>query len=258
MKVMTFNLRCDFILDFNNRWEKRKHIVYEVFNNYNPDIIGVQEVTKNMLRDLTLDLTDYNIIGSPRSKKYFVESNNILVDKKHSILEYDTFWLSKKHDYVGSSIWYSIFPRICTTALIQLEDKNKIIVCNTHLDFLLPQARSYGLKRLGEIIEDKYNKENLPIIIMGDFNARPNSKVIKNFNNTKINNKSFIAVQETNKDLYNKTTMSNFKGRDKGMHIDYIYGSEELIINSAEIIKYNLKGRYPSDHYPILSDITIK
>ena len=33
MKVMTFNLRTDFPLDINNRWNKRKEIVYEIINN---------------------------------------------------------------------------------------------------------------------------------------------------------------------------------------------------------------------------------
>ena len=30
MRVMSFNLRSDFILDFKNRWDNRKHIVYEI------------------------------------------------------------------------------------------------------------------------------------------------------------------------------------------------------------------------------------
>ena len=30
MRVMSFNLRSDFILDFKNRWDDRKDIVYEI------------------------------------------------------------------------------------------------------------------------------------------------------------------------------------------------------------------------------------
>ena len=37
MKVMSFNLRSDFILDFKNRWDKRKHIVYEIIDKYQCD-----------------------------------------------------------------------------------------------------------------------------------------------------------------------------------------------------------------------------
>ncbi|MDZ5001375.1 endonuclease, partial [Clostridium perfringens] len=29
MKVMTFNLRTDFLLDINNRWNERKEVVYD-------------------------------------------------------------------------------------------------------------------------------------------------------------------------------------------------------------------------------------
>ena len=32
MRVMSFNLRSDFILDFKNRWDNRKHIVYDIID----------------------------------------------------------------------------------------------------------------------------------------------------------------------------------------------------------------------------------
>ena len=43
MRIMTFNLRCDFILDINNRWSNRKDMVINIIKKYKPDIIGVQE-----------------------------------------------------------------------------------------------------------------------------------------------------------------------------------------------------------------------
>lgn len=108
MKVMTFNLRTDFILDIRNRWANRSHIVYEVINKHNCDIVGVQELTNKMHKDMCVNLKNYNIVGSPRTKKFFVERNDILVLKRHKILEHETFWLSDKPKEVGTSVWYSI------------------------------------------------------------------------------------------------------------------------------------------------------
>ena len=82
MKVMSFNLRSDFILDFKNRWDKRKHIVYEIIDKYQCDIIGVQEVTDKMFLDINNNVNKYNIIGSARSKKIFSERNNLSPSKK--------------------------------------------------------------------------------------------------------------------------------------------------------------------------------
>ena len=49
--------------------------------------------------------------------------------------------------------------------------------------------------------------------------------------------------------------MGTFKGREKGMHIDYIFVSEEFNIKHVEIIRNNINGKYPSDHYPIMATI---
>lgn len=258
MRIMTFNLRCDFPLDFKNRWKYRKHLVFDVLDSYNCDIVGVQELTPLMKKDFEEENLDFNLVGSPRSKRYFKESNDLLISKKHKILESKTFWLSNNPEKVGSSIWYSVFPRICTTAIINLEDGKRVRVYNTHLDFFLPKAREYGFKRLSEYIKTQHEKDNVPIIVMGDFNASPNSKLIKEINENGVFGKRFVAVQEKNSELYKKSTLGKFKGRDEGVHIDYIFVSEEIEIEHVEITKYNQNGKYPSDHYPLLADLKIR
>ena len=254
---MTFNLRCDFILDFNNRWDQRKEMIFHIINSYGCDIIGTQEATNVMINDINNNISGFNIIGSPRTKKFFQERNDILISKNYKIISNKTFWLSENPEKIGSSKWYSLFPRICTTAVVELPNNKKIRICNSHLDCFLPQAREYGVKKLMEFIENEQRKENLPIILMGDFNATPNSKVIKNISNSKICNKRLIAAQEINKELYTKATMGKFKGKETGTHIDYIFVSEDIEIVNAEIIKYNVNGKYPSDHYPVVAEINI-
>ena len=66
-----------------------------------------------------------------------------------------------------------------------------------------------------------------------------------------------IAVQEFKKEIYDMGTISGFKGYKKGLHIDYIFVSSEFKVNDVEIINYNKKGKYPSDHYPIYADIEL-
>ena len=108
-----------------------------------------------------------------------------------------------------------------------------------------------------EIIEKEQKKEKLPLIVMGDFNSKPDSRLIKNLSDGVYGNQKMSAVQEYDKRLYLSSTMSMFKGREKGLHIDYIFVSEELKVNNAEIVRYNLHGKYPSDHYPLSAEIEI-
>lgn len=258
MRVMTFNLRCDFILDFNNRWDMRKDIAVNLINHYKCDFIGVQEATKKMHDYLCYNLQNYYIVGRSRSKSISDERNDILIDKKYKIKEYKTFWLSDNPQKVGSSKWYSLYPRICTTAVVNIGNNNNIRICNSHLDCFLPQAREYGLRKLIEVIKREQEKEELPLIIMGDFNATPNSRLIQNFKNGVYTDKKMIAVQDANSSIYKERTRGNFKGRKKGLHIDYIFVSEEFEIFNVEIVKYNENGRYPSDHYPVFAEIKLK
>lgn len=258
MRIMTFNLRCDFFLDFNNRWDMRKNVAVNLIKKYNCEIIGTQEVTDKMHLYLQNKLDKYNIVGKPRTKKTYSERNDLLICRDYKILDYKTFWLSDKPDEEGSSIWYSLYPRICTTAVVELQDKKKMRVCNSHLDCFLPQAREYGLKKLIEVIRHEQEKEEYPLIIMGDFNATPNSKLIKNFRDGLYTNKRMIAVQDVDESMYKQGTRGNFKGKNNGLHIDYIFVSEEFEILHAEIIKYNENGRYPSDHYPVFAEINLK
>ena len=182
---------------------------------------------------------------------------NLFVKNKNKIIKHNTFWLSKSPDKVGSQLWYSLYPRICTTAVVELENGDKVRVYNTHLDCFLPQARDFGLKKLSQFIDKNRKEEKLPVIVMGDFNATPNSKLMKNFKDGTYTSKKLFAVQDVNEALYSKTTMSMFKGREKGVHIDYIFVSEEFEIENAEVIKYNKAGKYPSDHYPIVAKLKI-
>ena len=258
MRIMTFNLRCDFILDFNNRWAIRKDIAVDLINKYKCDFIGVQEATKKMHDYLCDNLKNYNIVGKPRSKRISDERNDILINKNYKIEVYITFWLSDKPEQVGSSKWYSLYPRICTTAVVKVENDKKIRVCNSHLDCFLPKAREYGLKKLIEVIKGEQEKEELPVIIMGDFNATPNSKLIQNFKNGVYTDKKMIAVQDFDASIYKERTRGNFKGRKNGLHIDYIFVSEEFEIINVEIVKYNENGRYPSDLYPVFAEIKFK
>ncbi len=257
MRIMTFNMRADNVLDVRDRWKKRADIVYSMIERYNCDIIGIQEVTNKMCEDLFKNLPNHHIVGTTRTKKLFAEGNNIVVPNKHKIISHNTFWLSKSPEKEGSTIWYSLFPRICTTAIVKIYHDVPVRIYNTHLDCLLPKARDYGLKIICEHIQSYYEKEKLPVILMGDFNAKPNSNLIQNLINGAYSSKKFVAVQDHNKTLYQQTTMSMFRGKKTGIHIDYIFVSEDFNIINTEIGDYHKGNKYPSDHYPIIADIDL-
>lgn len=257
MRVMTFNLRADNPIDINNRWSQREQLVYDVIKEYKCDIIGFQEVTKKMEKGLVDEFRGYHKIGEGRTKRFFMEETPLFIKEGYKVLQDRTFWLSKTPDKKSSSIWYSLFPRICTGAICETQDGRRVRIYNTHLDCLLPMAREYGLKVILNHIKVQQEKEALPCILMGDFNAKPSSKLIKRFNSGQYTSRRFIAVQEIRPKLYSKTTMSGFKGREEGRHIDYIFVTEEIKVKDIKIVRYHKEGKYPSDHYPIVADLDL-
>jgi len=95
VKIMSFNLRTDNILDMHNRWAQRSNIVYDVFEPCAADVIGLQEVTCKMAKDLKDNIKEYQHLGISRTSRLFMERNTILIRKQNSIRMNKTFWLTK-------------------------------------------------------------------------------------------------------------------------------------------------------------------
>lgn len=258
MRVMTFNLRADNLLDRRNRWKQRSTIVYELIRKYDCDIVGLQEVTNPMEEDLKNNIRGYHHIGVSRTNRFFMERNTVLIKRQYDVLHSKTFWLSKRPEKSGSGMWHALFPRICTRVIYKLNGQDKICVYNTHLDCLSPVARRYGLKVILSDIDTCLKREKMPCILTGDFNARPNSQVMKQFRREAYELNGLRAVQDIRPEIYKNTTMGGFKERDEGMHIDYIFVSQEFDILNAQIIRYNQNGKFPSDHYPIMAELRLK
>lgn len=53
-------------------------------------------------------------------------------------------------------------------------------------------------------------------------------------------------------------TFNGFAGRDSGARIDWILVSPEFRVKSAEIVKHQRGGRYPSDHFPVTAVLGLR
>ena len=59
------------------------------------------------------------------------------------------------------------------------ESGRRLRVFNTHFDHVSPLARSLGARLILEQIHRFNQTDPLPTIVMGDFNAKPNSKAVR-------------------------------------------------------------------------------
>ena len=265
IKVVSFNLRRDFGPQRKNRWETRKELAAKVIEQSNAEIIGVQEFLPNMRKDLKELLDGYSIFGRGRlsgKKPNNDEHSDIIIKNDQvEVSRYRTFWLSKKPE-TPSRAMFAVYPRICTVAEVKLKKSGRRLrVFNTHFDHVSPLARSFGAKLILEQIHNANQTDPLPTIVMGDFNAKPNSKAVR------MMRENLSGYQDVRlQDIYDSVeqlignTYHGFKGKikQKFKPIDYIFVSDDFQIVNASVDTSSFDGAYPSDHYPISATLRLK
>ena len=265
IKVVSFNLRRDFGPQRKNRWETRKELAAKVIEQSNAEIIGVQEFLPNMRKDLKELLDGYSIFGRGRlsgKKPNNDEHSDIIIKNDQvEVSRCRTFWLSKKPE-TPSRAMFAVYPRICTVAEVKLKKSGRRLrVFNTHFDHISPLARSFGAKLILEQIHNANQTDPLPTIVMGDFNAKPNSKAVR------MMRENLSGYQDVRlQDIYDSVeqlignTYHGFKGKikQKFKPIDYIFVSDDFEIVNASVDTSSFDGAYPSDHYPISATLRLK
>ena len=252
----TFNLRRDCISDGMNRWRYRKDAVVSMIRSFKADVIGVQELTPKMKKDIENELSEFVFIGLPRSGGITSEHNDLLVRRdKLCVEKAGTFWLSHSPEKVGSKICCALFPRICTTAFLKDSNGKLIRIMNTHFDNFSKIAREFAAKMIRNKVLDGDN--HIPTIVMGDFNTTPDSIVLKH-----LTDGGFL--RDAVKDFFNNkkrelhSTFHSFNGipSKKIGVIDYILVGSNISITDIKLYQKDVDGVYPSDHFPIVAELT--
>ncbi|MGL4362941.1 MAG: endonuclease/exonuclease/phosphatase family protein [Cellulosilyticaceae bacterium] len=262
IKIMTFNMKRNYIPNCFRNFNKRRTIIEEIIKKYEPDIIGTQELTNKMIHDLkNIFKGKYECIGMGRDGGEKGEHAAIFYKKEtFEVDTHYTFWLSRTPD-VPSRGWLAFFPRICTSCELKLKDNKDqhIKIYNTHLDHISYLARIKGLELIMKKMENDQKNENMPMILMGDFNAKPNSKTMKWWQKYLINQERF-KIYDAFMHMENvilRRSYHGYNGKKEGSPIDYIFASEQFQMQKIEICRDQVNGLYPSDHYPILATFQI-
>ena len=248
--IMSYNIRYDNSWDDLNNWEIRKDKVIEIFTDYDPGIIGIQEGLINQVKYIDSSLMNYDHFGVGRDDgKSKGEFCSIFYNRNRYILnDHSTFWLSEMPDHVSVG-WDAALERICTYGLFKdRKSGDSFWVFNTHFDHMGFVAREKSSELILDKI-DKVNHENLPIILMGDFNSMPKSQPIK-----KIKSKLFDGLDISVKELNGPIGTYNAFNTDLPIEkrIDYIFVNDFKVDTYTHINDRLNDNRHISDHLPVL------
>jgi endonuclease/exonuclease/phosphatase family metal-dependent hydrolase len=249
MKLVTFNIRCDYDQDGKNSFRFRNRLILDKIEKEKPDIICFQEVLPHVALWLKENLKDYNVIGCGREEDLEGEQTSIAYRKmSFDLISMEVFWLSEMPKVVASRYEdQSICPRICTKALFQnLETKEVFRVYNTHLDHIGVLSRRLSLIQIMDKITVEDEFIHAPAILTGDFNALPESpemEVIKLYPNF------YDLTQELT------GTFHEYGELAVPEKIDYIIADKVFECRIVSLWDDCSNCIYLSDHYPVIVEI---
>ena len=254
LRVMSFNIRLGVANDGENRWDLRKDLVVKTIRDYNPDLLGLQEVFPMQEEYLRKNFPDYLYYGRSRlvNPKDGEACSVMFRKERFEAIKKSTFWLSETENEPGSKSWDSSLPRIAN--LVGLTDKQavgkKLIFINTHFDHRGKKAREEAAK----IIKNRVStlEKGVGVVITGDFNSGEGSKPYQFLVGGNLID-TFRIAHPTRTEQ--ESTFTAWKGRLIGNRIDWVLCSPNFRVLSAEINRTNDNGRYPSDHYPVTATL---
>lgn len=254
--AMSFNLRTCRFMDLHRSWPFRKESAGEAVKAQRPWLVGTQEGTPRMLRDLDRLLPEYDRVGTGRRKGGRGEHNAIYYHaKKLKLVDWGQLWLSETPEEPGSVGWDARFPRICTWArLAPVQDSSVVLtVYNTHLDHIGQEARKAGALLIWRTIaahQERFGRG--PVLLTGDFNAGPDHPVIRFLSGEAELDGMRADLSNAFADpRYAGRTHHGFLGGKKGTPIDFLFGGFGLLPMHGDVIRSKYNGKYPSDHYPV-------
>ncbi|MDR1734845.1 MAG: endonuclease/exonuclease/phosphatase family protein [Oscillospiraceae bacterium] len=262
LSILSANLRCDNPFDGINAWSLRKEWQVENLKKANADIIGFQECMAHMRDYLEQEMPEYFFLGTGRDPNMRGEGMAVAYRKERFYpLWMKTFWLSLTPNVPGSSygLGQSACPR-CVTA-VQLDEKvtgDTILFYNTHTDHRGAVPRLLAAVQIRQ--QMAYDIPACPAVPLaafatGDFNAYPGEDWYEAMT-------SKDGFQDASPNLgmtYHGWGDPQF---EKEPQIDFVFakaiGATGLSWKATKIGAVTPEGQYTSDHWWVLSEISIE
>lgn len=254
INAMSFNIRLNTSSDGINAWPNRSSKVSSQILFHEVDFVGLQEVLHNQIVDLQKDLPQYAYVGVGRDDGETKGEYSAVFYKKDRLspIQSNTVWLSTTPTVPGSKGWDANIPRVVTWVLFKdLKSEKEFYVFNTHFDHQGKEARKESALYVLKLVDSIAG--NHPVIITGDFNARPNDEPIQIL--TDLSNKKHLKNSQalSEKPHYGPTgTFNGWQSKEVDDEpIDYIFIKNNVRVLQHAILSQTWGGLFSSDHFPV-------
>ena len=257
--VMSFNLRFGTADDGEDSWAYRRDLVVEVIREQAPDVLGTQEALRFQLDELATALPEYAELGVGRDDGGTGGEYAAILFRsaRFAVAEQGTFWFSDSPEKAGSVGWSARLPRICTWArLLERSSGRAFYVYNVHWDHESQESREKSARLLLSRIRQRASAD--PVVVTGDFNAGEDNPAMLLLTG-RVDSARAPRLRDSFRvvlpDATEVGTFHGFEGVTSGAKIDGVFISDEWEVERAAIIRTSRAGRYPSDHFPVVSTL---
>lgn len=233
-KVMSFNIKQNGVNDPQTIFERRPYMVQIITNNA-PDIFGLQEFSGDAFQPMfRQDMTalGYSVYFA-RNATVYAPKSIFFKSNRFTLLDSGTVMLPSNAEVVNSATWVILQDQITS---------KKYFVSNSHWYYNSQSIRIQGATAWVNAI-NQHNTQDLPEIILGDFNAGPGSTEIEILKN----GRDVVDALNEEGETYHGWGDTGIK------KIDWITSTRDMAFTGATIIKTKFNGNWASDHWPIMA-----
>lgn len=268
-RIMSFNINATTGYgEGDNSWTARAPLAVSIINRYKADLIGLQEMLPANFETLRPQLEQYTFIDGNCYGDTPPDAYNTILYRtdRYELLDDGEIWYSDTPD-VESSGWGVEYPMGATWAKLKcLHTGDELVYLNTHFED--DDGGKESRKKASQLICNRLDQlaPDLPVVVTGDFNCNPWWPPYQTFMEhgyTDTYRAAGHADSTTSNSIHfymGDEWFSLAHGDDMFWRVDWILtrdGAKRVQTVSSQIIKDAEPPIYPSDHYPVVSEVRI-
>ena len=280
LRVMSFNLAGGYDEhEPGNAWiaSGRSALVCEVIHDTSPDVIGFQEAQWPNFATFGEALPAYDSFQGPHTDDSPHLFNPVYWQRERlQPVSRGGFWISQTPETYSSSFESACVRAATWVRFRDVATDRYFLYVNTHLDHISEQARIKGAHQLNEWISATARDGELQLLT-GDFNCnpwRPDVEEGAGRGSTFTDAIYRYLLDEAFKDAFLRaghrdgTASNTYHGYEGAAYdlrrhhlawrLDWVLfrRADQLVhVETSEIVRSHRGPLYPSDHYPVVSDL---
>ena len=245
LKVMTFNIRGTTTEDdaFNN-WGMRAGACRDMIIDQQPSIVGFQELVGTEWKYMSGTLASHGYVGAPVDDPM---NSFMYRPDELEVLSEGVFWLSDTPDKSSTS-WDGYVRYVHWAVLKVLSSGQEFFYINTHFG-LTTASRKSAMTLIQKRIK-LLNTNNLPIVMMADFNTHATDSVFEGIRESMVCTREVAPITDDVK------TYNAWGNEVKAYICDHIFITNTMKCHEYKTVTLWYDGhKYVSDHFPVYSII---